>query len=135
MNQCGREREPRAPVETTKEPDHTLSESSPAGASEERAEHRGKYHRSRLRIEDAQRYKIKLMEVMQEQELYLDSDLTLPDLAKATGLTAPQISQVLNGQMNQNFFSFVNNYRIQLARRMLLERQPPGLLPCWKTKE
>jgi AraC-like DNA-binding protein len=67
------------------------------------------------------------MEVMEERELYLNCDLTLPDLAKASGLSAPQISQVLNGQMNQIFFSFVNNYRIQLARRMLLDPETSGM--------
>jgi AraC-like DNA-binding protein len=113
--------EPRPTPVVAKGSGQTTSESSPAEVADERAERGGKYHRSRLSVEDTQRYKITLMEVIQEQELYLDCDLTLPDLAKATGLTAPQISQVLNGQMNQNFFSFVNNYRIQLARRMLLD--------------
>ena len=86
-----------------------------------------KYHRARLGIEEAQRYKIRLMEVMEEQELCLKEDLTVPDLARASGVTAPQISQILNGQMNQNFFSFVNNYRIQLAQRMLLDPQTSGM--------
>jgi len=86
-----------------------------------------KYERAKLGIEEAQRYKIRLMKVMEEQELYLKEDLTLPNLASASGVTAPQISQVLNGQMNQNFFSFVNNYRIQLARRMLLDPETSGM--------
>jgi AraC-like DNA-binding protein len=90
-------------------------------------DHSAKYERARLGIEEAQRYKIRLMEVMEEQELYLDEGLTLPDLGRASGLSAPQISQVLNGQMNQNFFSFVNNYRIQLARRMLMSPETAGM--------
>src|SRR5210317_1879131 len=72
-------------------------------------------------MEDAQRFKMMLMAAMQEEELYLDCELTLPDLARKTGLTPHQVSQVINGQMNQNFFSFVNNYRIQLARKLLAE--------------
>ncbi|ARN75730.1 helix-turn-helix domain-containing protein [Oceanicoccus sagamiensis] len=88
---------------------------------EDEAESDGKYKRSKISNEDGQRSRIKLVEVMQEQELYLNPDLTLPELAEAAGLTAPQASQVLNGQMNQNFFSFVNSYRIDLARRMLLD--------------
>jgi AraC-like DNA-binding protein len=87
----------------------------------------GKYRRARLDIEEAHRYKIALMEAMEEQELYLDSDLALPDLARATGLAAPRISQVLNGQMNQNFFSFVNSYRVQLAQSMLLDSETSGM--------
>lgn len=82
-----------------------------------------KYRRSSLSMEDASQFKVQLMEAMQERELYLDCELTLPDLARETGLTPHQVSQVLNGQMNQNFFSFVNNYRIQLAKKMLSDPQ------------
>jgi AraC-like DNA-binding protein len=81
----------------------------------------GKYERSGLNMDDAQRYKMMLMQAMQEEELYLDCELTLPDLAQHTGLTPHQVSQVINGQMNQNFFSFVNNYRIQLAKKLLTD--------------
>jgi AraC-like DNA-binding protein len=78
-----------------------------------------KYARSGISLEDAQRYKIQLMETMQEKELYLNCDLTLGDLAEEAGMTYHQASQVINNQMNQKFFSFVNNYRIQRAREML----------------
>ena len=80
-----------------------------------------KYRASRISAADSQRYKIKLMEVMQEEDLYLDADLTLPRLAEAADLSPHQVSQVLNYQMNQNFFSFVNNYRIDLAKQLLTE--------------
>jgi len=78
-----------------------------------------KYERSGLSLQDAEDYKVRLMQTMQQHELYLDCELTLPDLARETGLTPHQVSQVLNGQMNQNFFSFVNNYRIQMAKALL----------------
>jgi AraC-like DNA-binding protein len=99
---------------------------SDAAAVDDPPEHNEKYQRARLGIEEGQRYKIALMEAMEAQELYLDCDLTLPDLARASGVAAPQISQVLNGQMNQNFFSFVNSYRVQLARRLLLDPETSG---------
>jgi len=91
------------------------------------AERQDKYRRSKLSTEDAQRYKIKLIEIMQDEALYLSSDLTLPELAETAGLTAPQVSQVLNGQMNQNFFSFVNNYRVEAARGILLDPETSNM--------
>ncbi|CAH0990671.1 hypothetical protein SIN8267_00765 [Sinobacterium norvegicum] len=96
---------------------HTIAEI----VEEDVVEPNSKYKRSRMSSEDGQRYRLKLMKVIQEQELYLNPELTLPELAEAAGLTAPQASQVLNGQMNQNFFSFVNSYRIDLARNMLID--------------
>ena len=80
-----------------------------------------KYKRSRLSLKDAESIKLKLMQAMQEDELYLDSELTLPDLARQAGLKVHQVSQVINGQLNENFFSFVNRYRIQLAKDMLMD--------------
>lgn len=80
-----------------------------------------KYARSGVSIDDAQRYKIRLMESMHDQKLYLDCDLTLRELAEHAGLSYQQASQVINGQMNQRFYSFVNNYRIQLAKDLLAD--------------
>ena len=87
-----------------------------------------KYARSGISLEDAQRYKIRLMETMQEQELYLDCDLTLKDLADAADMTYHQASQVINGQLNQKFFSFVNNYRISRAKELLADPEA-GKMP------
>lgn len=91
------------------------------------ADQEGKYQHSKLSKEDANRFKIKLIEVMQAEELYLNCDLTLPELAKSVDLTAHQVSQALNGQMNQNFFSFVNSYRIDQARDILLDPETASM--------
>lgn len=80
-----------------------------------------KYARSGITVEDAQRYKIRLMQTMQEEKLYLDCDLTLRDLAEHAGMSYHQASQVINEQMNQRFFSFVNDYRVQLAKELLAD--------------
>jgi AraC-like DNA-binding protein len=80
-----------------------------------------KYTRSGISLEDAQRYKIRMMKTMQNEELYLDCDLTLRDLARHVGISYHQASQVINGQMNQRFFSFVNNYRIELAKELMTD--------------
>lgn len=98
------------------------SEATPAAGADDElavASASRKYARSGISLEDAQRYKIRLMEAMQENELYLNCDLTLGDLAQEAEMTYHQASQVINGQMNQKFFSFVNTYRIQRARELL----------------
>ena len=93
----------------------------PASDGSQDAAEAPKYARSGISMEDAQRYKIRLMRTMQEKKLYLDCDLTLRDLADHAGMSYHQASQVINGQMNQRFFSFVNNYRIELAKEMLAD--------------
>jgi AraC-like DNA-binding protein len=80
-----------------------------------------KYTRSGIALEDAQRYKLQLMDVTRRKQLFLDSELTLPELATAAGITPHQVSQVLNGQLGQNFFTFINNYRIKYAKELMAD--------------
>jgi len=111
----------------TLSPESSVPVPAPDSAIAEAVTSPPKYSRSAVSMEDANRYKVILMTVMQEQKLYLDSELTLPDLARETGLSPNHISQVINGQMNQNFFSFVNNYRIQLAKELLSNPDSSGM--------
>ncbi len=101
--------------------DKTVSASDESADPVSETETTGKYERSGLSLETAQRYRFTLMEIMQKEQLYLQDDLSLQSLAEAAGLKTHQVSQVINGQMNQNFFSFVNNYRIQQAKQLLLD--------------
>lgn len=51
---------------------------------------------------------------------YLNQTLTLQDLSEATGINERSISQVINNYWKQNFFSFINSFRIEEAKSMLL---------------
>lgn len=99
----------------------TGSGSEPANDQSQAIPEPTKYARSGVSIDDAQRYKIRLMQTMHEHKLYLNCDLTLRDLADHADLNYQQASQVINGQMNQRFYSFVNNYRVQLAKELLAD--------------
>lgn len=63
-----------------------------------------KYAHSSLSVNEMERYKMMLTQTMENEQLYLDSELTLQDLARHTGLSANLVSQVINEQMNLNFF-------------------------------
>ncbi len=78
-----------------------------------------RYTRTKLSLQNAEKYKMLIMQKMQEDELYLNGEFSLIELAKKTELPAHQVSQVINSQMDQNFFSFVNSYRIQRAKELL----------------
>ena len=47
------------------------------------------------------------------QKVYLDSKLTIQDIAQMVGTNRTYISSILNKHFNQNFCSIVNNFRIQ----------------------
>ena len=86
-----------------------------------------KYKRSGLSLEGAQEYRIHVMNIMKDKQLYLECELTLNDLADQADIPQHQLSEVLNGQLNQNFYSFVNNYRVQYAKELLTDEKTKNM--------
>lgn len=78
-----------------------------------------KYEKSSLNKEHAVQLALQLQDRMQADSLYLDSQLTLPRLAKAIEITPHYLSQVINGHLEKNFFDFVNEYRIEEAKHRI----------------
>ena len=73
----------------------------------------GRYARSGLRDEQAEEYLTKLLSYMDEEKPFLDSDMTINDLSKKTGIPRHYITEVLNEKHGRNFFTFVNEYRVR----------------------
>lgn len=80
-----------------------------------------RYEKSTLMPERAERYLARLREVMDSEKPYTDGDLSLQKLADRLGISAHHLSQVINERLNQNFFDFVNQYRVEEAKRQLLD--------------
>ena len=57
----------------------------------------------------------KLEKTMSGSKAFKDSDLKLSSLASMIGVPAHQLSQMLNEHIENNFTTYVNNYRIQEA--------------------
>lgn len=82
-----------------------------------------KYQRSALDKSHSKRIAGKLEQLMESQTVYLDPDLSLGKLSKLTGISPNYISQTLNETLEQSFFDYVNNWRIQHAQKLLTETQ------------
>ena len=65
---------------------------------------------------------------MQKDEVWRQSSLTLAQLATLTGLSAHQISQVLNDHRGQSFNDYLNQYRVEAVCSLLRESQSDNLL-------
>ena len=61
----------------------------------------------------------KLEKIMLEKEWYKNSNLTLQDLSKELNISSHQLSQFLNSNLNKNFTSFVNEFRINEACKII----------------
>ena len=51
------------------------------------------------------------------------SQLSLEGLAGQVGMTKHDLSQLINDQLNTNFFGFVNDYRIEAFKERLTQKE------------
>ncbi len=68
-------------------------------------------------------YKLQLNELMVQQKIFLDENLSLPKLAESMKTSIHNVSYVLNEGYQQNFFQFVNSYRIEEAKKLLVSEK------------
>lgn len=78
-----------------------------------------RYERSGLRDDEAERLKSSLVKVMDREQPWKDSELTLADLAARLGSTPHKLSEVLNAQLGMTFYDFVNGYRVREVQRRI----------------
>ena len=64
-----------------------------------------------------------LNDLMEKEQLYRNSDLKLIDLCNHLSLTTHQVSQMLNDHLKTNFYDFVNKFRIEEVKQLLLNKQ------------
>ena len=76
-----------------------------------------------LSDEERDLLKLQLIELMQVQKPYLDSELNLVKLAALMNVSSHQLSYVINTGFNENFFRFINQYRVEKAKELLLQEE------------
>ncbi|HEX5037303.1 MAG TPA: helix-turn-helix domain-containing protein [bacterium] len=92
------------------------AELTPSDGRERREERYEPFDENELRS-----WKEKLDAYMDGQKPYLNPELRLSDLAHAVGLKAYQLSEVINRRAGTNFYEYVNGYRVEEAKRRLLD--------------
>ncbi len=65
--------------------------------------------------------KDQLDELMTTDAPYLNSELNLIKLAQMLDISSHQLSYVINSGYNENFFQFVNRYRVDKAKQLLAD--------------
>ncbi len=65
----------------------------------------------------------KINRFMIEQKPYLNPELTLFDLSKNLNIPKHQITLLLNNCLGKNFFEYVNEFRIEEAKKRMLDPQ------------
>lgn len=63
----------------------------------------------------------RVLKTVEADKPYLDSDLNLSELSYKVALTPRELSELLNGSIGVHFFDFINGYRVEHAKKLLLE--------------
>lgn len=80
---------------------------------------RKKYQKSGLTPALSAYYGRKLDTLMNDEQLFLDSELTLGTLAERVGLNPHNLSQLLNEHVGTGYHDYVNGFRVRQAAELL----------------
>jgi len=61
-----------------------------------------------------------MLELIEKEKLFTNPEFDLSMLADKCELSANYLSQIINKKSGQNFYSFINNYRLEEAKKILL---------------
>ncbi len=84
-------------------------------------EKKKKYNNLNLSDDELERYRHKIIKVMEDQRPYLKTDFTLSKCAELTNIPGHVLSFVLSESLKQNFLHFTNSYRIAAAKKALVD--------------
>lgn len=65
--------------------------------------------------------KTKLLDFMESEKPYLDSELTLSSLAQKLNISRGKLSELINEGTGNNFYDFVNYYRVEEVKRLMAD--------------
>lgn len=77
------------------------------------------YNNQKLGISEADRYKNKIFNLLENEKPYLDENLDLETLAAKLDIDKHRLSMILNTYIKINFYTLINNYRVEEAKKML----------------
>lgn len=95
---------------------HRTGEVEPETAVE--IQDKRKYQKSGLRAEDSEALHHLLTQVMVDEKLYCESELSLTELAGRLNTQPNYLSQVINEREGKNFYDYINTLRIEEFKRM-----------------
>ncbi len=82
-----------------------------------------KYGSSKIAETKAQKLIDQLTELMQKEKLYKNPNLKLAIVAENLNVLPHQISQIINANLNKTFSAYINEFRVEEAKRLLLSNE------------
>jgi AraC-like DNA-binding protein len=103
------------------EMNHELNELNELKMEQEEAAESAKYQK--VKVDEAECADIvkRMNEYLERERVYTNADLKMKDLADVLHLSAPKLSQVFNIYLGQNYYDFINGYRLNEFKRLIEE--------------
>ncbi len=79
-----------------------------------------RYGLSMARSRDNSLIEARLIQLMEDEEIFMNSELTIESLARKLMMSQRNLSMLINNRFQKNFNSFINSYRIEKAKELLL---------------
>jgi YesN/AraC family two-component response regulator len=79
-----------------------------------------KYKSSTLSADEAEKYQKMLFKYIEKERPFLDPDLTLKKLSESINIPSRHLSQLINENNDTNFYDFINSFRIETAKKLLI---------------
>ncbi|MCO7186652.1 helix-turn-helix domain-containing protein [Tenacibaculum sp. XPcli2-G] len=80
-----------------------------------------KYSAKKIESKEADSLKFQLDALMKEEELYKNTAIKLSDISVKIVVSSHKLSQFLNDNLGKSFATFLNEYRIEEAKKLLKE--------------
>ncbi|MDT7832307.1 helix-turn-helix domain-containing protein [Flavobacteriaceae bacterium S356] len=87
-----------------------------------------RYQSSSLKEDEKETYIQVLENIMQEQHPYLKNDLRIKDLSSIVNINQHHLSQLINEHYTCSFFDFINRYRVEKAKEIMVGGSEKNLL-------
>ncbi len=86
-----------------------------------------KYRTSTLSEEEREKYMEQILDFMETEKPYLDSELTLGKLADELTMAPYHLSEVLNEALGKSFYDFINIYRVEAVKQYMADPKTSNL--------
>ncbi|MEW7289199.1 tetratricopeptide repeat protein [Aquimarina sp. 2304DJ70-9] len=86
-----------------------------------------KYRTSTLSEEEREKYMQQILDFMETEKPYLDSELTLGKLAEELTMVPYHLSEVLNEALRKSFYDFINIYRVEAVKQFMADPKTSNL--------
>ncbi len=94
---------------------------------------KAQYAKSKIHKLNIEKVRMDIESKLIGEKLFLQSDLTLKDLATHVGITPHQLSEILNVYYKKNFYDFINFYRIEEAKKIFsIDKTATALGICFQ---